>query len=100
MNFSICRILIPVMNGTIPASTIFPPPFQNNIWDFITLSAYAADVEQNLFNPAGVSGPTFTHPDPDALAYAFPPGAGWNSGDLTADAGGTVGIHRSKNCWM
>ena len=100
MNFSICRILIPVMNGTIPASTTFPPPFQDNIWDFITLSAYAADVEQYLFNPAGVSGPTFTHPDPDALAYAFPPGAGWNSGDLTADAGGTVGIHRSKNCWM
>jgi hypothetical protein len=28
MNFSICRILIPVMNGTIPASTTFPdvPP--------------------------------------------------------------------------
>jgi hypothetical protein len=58
-------------------------------WDSITLSAYAADVEQHLFNPAGVNGPTFTHPDPDALAYAFPSGAGWNSGDLTADAGGT-----------
>jgi hypothetical protein len=89
MNFSICRILMPVMNGTIPANTTFPPPFEDNIWDFITLSAYAADVEQHLFNPAGVSGPTFTHPDPDALGYAFPPDAGWNSGDLTAEAGGT-----------
>jgi hypothetical protein len=77
------------MNGTIPANTTFPPPFQDNIWDFITLSAYAADVAQHLFMPAGVSGPTFTHPDPDALGYAFPPGGGWNSGDLTADAGGT-----------
>src|SRR5262249_667607 len=37
----------------------------------------------------GVSGPTLTHPVPDALAYAFPAGAGWNSGDLTADCGGT-----------
>jgi hypothetical protein len=45
---------------------------------------------QNLFQPAGVSGPTFTHPDPDALAYAFPVGAGWNSGDLTSDSGGTA----------
>lgn len=89
MNFSICRILIPVMTGTIPANTTFPPPFQDNVWDFITLSAYAAYVDQNLFKPAGVSGPTFTHPNPDALAYAFPAGAGWDSGDLTADAGGT-----------
>src|SRR5258708_17193881 len=96
MNFSICRILIPVMNGTIPANTTFPPPLEDNSWDFVTLSAYAADVEQHLFQPAGVSGPTFTHPDPDALGYAFPVGAGWNSGDLTADAGGTS-WHMSVN---
>jgi acylphosphatase len=90
MNFSICRILIPVMNGTIPANTTFP----DNIWDFITISAYAADVEQHLFNPAGVSGPTFTHPGPDALGYEFPPGAGWDSGDLTSNSGGD-GWHTS-----
>jgi hypothetical protein len=41
-----------------------------------------------------VSGPTLTHPDPDALAYAFPPGAGWNSGDLTTESGG-AGWHMS-----
>jgi Bacterial tandem repeat domain 1/Beta-lactamase len=89
MNFSLCRILLPVMNGTVPANTTFPPATQDNDWDYVTLSAYAAYIRQNLFQPAGVSGPTFTHPDPDALAYAFPPGGGWNSGDLTADAGGT-----------
>ena len=92
MNFSLCRILIPVMNGTIPADTSFPL-FQDLFWDFATITAYADYVAQHLFNPAAVSGPTFTHPDPDpdpdALAYAFPPGSGWNSGDLTADAGGT-----------
>jgi hypothetical protein len=44
---------------------------------------------QNLFQPANVTGPGFTHPDPNALACAFPAGGGWNSGDLTADAGGT-----------
>lgn len=89
MNFSLCRILLPVMNGTIPANTVFPPPFEDQFWDYATITAYADYVAQYLFQPAGVSGPGFTHPGADALAYAFPPGAGWNSGDLTADAGGT-----------
>lgn len=89
MNFSLCRILLPVMNGTVPAPTTFPPPFEDQFWDFVTISAYADYVAQNLFQPAGVSGPTFTHPNQDALAYAFPPGAAWDSGDLTADCGGT-----------
>ena len=94
MNFGICRILLPVMNGTIPANTVFPPPFEDQFWDFATITAYADYVAQYLFQPAGVSGPTFTHPDPDALAYAFPPGAGWNSGDLTTESGG-AGWHMS-----
>lgn len=89
MNFSLCRILLAVMNGTISANTVFPPPFEDQFWDYITITAYADYVAQNLFQPAGVSGPTFVHPDADALAYAFPPADGWNSGDLTADSGGT-----------
>jgi len=89
MNFSLCRILLPVMNGVIAAGTTFPPPFEDQFWDYVTITAYENYVSQNLFQPAGVSGPTLTHPDPDALAYAFPVGGGWNSGDLTADAGGT-----------
>jgi hypothetical protein len=93
-NFAICRLLLPVMNGTIPANTTFPPATEDQEWDFITVSAYAAYVAQNLFQPAGVSGPTLTHPSPDALAYAFPPGAGWDSGDLTTESGG-AGWHMS-----
>ena len=89
MNFSLCRILLPVMNGTIPANTTFPPATEDQDWDYATITAYADYVAQYLFQPAGVSGPTLTHPSPDALAYNFPPGAGWNSGDLTADSGGT-----------
>jgi hypothetical protein len=96
MNFGICRILLPVMNGTVPASTTFPPPFEDQFWDFATVSAYSAYVAQFLFQPAGASGPTLTHPDPDALAYAFPPGTGWNSGDLTTESGG-AGWHMSVN---
>src|SRR5215469_7604729 len=94
MNFGICRILLPVMNGTIAANTTFPPANEDQNWDFVTVNAYAAYVAQHLFQPAGVSGPTLTHPNPDALAYAFPPGAGWNSGDLTSESGG-AGWHMS-----
>jgi hypothetical protein len=88
MNFSLCRILLPVMNGTIPANTVFPrlsrisfgttPPSPPMLTTSLRISS----------NPP-VFCPTFTHPDPDALAYAFPPNGGWNSGDLTADSGGT-----------
>lgn len=94
MNFGICRILLPVMNGTISANTTFPPATEDQDWDFATITAYAAYVAQYLFQPADVTGPTLTRPDPDALAYAFPPGAGWNSGDLTTESGG-AGWHMS-----
>jgi len=93
-NFGICRILLPVMNGAIAAGTTFPAPTEDQTWDFITVNAYADYVAQHLYTPAGVVGPTLTHPDPDALAYTFPPGAGWNSGDLTTESGG-AGWHMS-----
>lgn len=92
-NFGICRILLPVMNGTIPAGTTFPL-LEDQMWDFATISAYAAYCDQHLFQPAGVSGPSLNHPNPDALAYNFPAGAGWNSGDLTSESGG-AGWHMS-----
>jgi len=93
-NFGICRILLPVMNGAIAAGTTFPAPTEDQTWDFITVNAYADYVAQHLYTPAGVVGPTLTHPDPDALAYTFPPGTGWNSGDLTTESGG-AGWHMS-----
>jgi CubicO group peptidase (beta-lactamase class C family) len=95
-NFGICRILLPVMNGTVPANTTFPGPIEDQSWDLATVNAYADYVAQHVFQPAGVSGPTLTHPDPDALAYGFPPGAGWNSGDMTTESGG-AGWHMSVN---
>ena len=94
MNFGLCRILIPVMNGNIQAGHSFPPATQDSDWDYATIQAYAAYVAANVFQPAGVSGPTLTHPAPDALAYTFPTGSGWNSGDLSTFAGG-AGWHMS-----
>ena len=92
-NFGICRILLPVVDGTIAAGTTFPFT-EDQLWDWITINAYSAYVARHLFAPAGVVGPTLTHPNPDALAYAFPTGPGWNSGDLTTESGG-AGWHMS-----
>ena len=100
MNFGLCRILIATINGNIPVD--WTPhlkfgigPLVDSLWDWITLSAYQAYVNADLFTPAGVSGPTLTHEPADALAYNFPvSGNGWNSGDLTTMAGG-AGWHMS-----
>ena len=94
MNFGICRILLPVHERRHPRGHDVPRRSRTQIWDLATVNAYAAYVNQHLFHPAGVSGPTLTHPNPDALAYAFPAGGGWNSGDLTTESGG-AGWHMS-----
>jgi Beta-lactamase len=99
MNFGLCRILISTINGNIPVDwTIAFPFFQgldDLVWDYVTLSAYQAYVNANLFAPSGVSGPTLYHETPDALAYNFPvSGNGWNSGNLATMAGG-AGWHMS-----
>ena len=96
MNFGLCRILISTINGNIPVDWSLPisggpGPLLDPLWDWITLSAYQAYVNANVFAPAGVSGPTLTHEAADALAYNFPvSGNGWNSGDLTTMAGGAA----------
>jgi CubicO group peptidase (beta-lactamase class C family) len=99
MNFGLCRILISTINGNIAPSTTFPlsflPDANDMAWDYVTINAYAAYVNSHVFSPSGVSGPTLTHPSPDALAYTFPvSGSGWNSGDLSTMAGG-AGWHMS-----
>jgi CubicO group peptidase (beta-lactamase class C family) len=103
MNYSLCRILIPVMNGTTPGDTKFPSSYEDAFWDFATITAYKQYVEDYVFQPAGVSGPTTTHPAADALAYAYPfpspPEAGWNSGDQTENLGG-AGWHMSVDEYL
>jgi Beta-lactamase len=94
MNFGLCRILLATINGNIPVDFSLPPLFGLNffndiVWDYITLAAYQAYVESEVFNPSGVSGPSLVHEPADALAYSFPVTVpGWNSGDLTEMAGG------------
>lgn len=99
MNFGLCRILISVINSNLSACANFDvsflPNFNDIFWDYITIQSYVKYVQDHVFAPAGVSGPTLDHPAPDALAYAFPlSGNGWNSGDLSAVSGG-AGWHMS-----
>jgi CubicO group peptidase (beta-lactamase class C family) len=99
MNFGLCRILISTINGNISPSATFTlpliPTWNDLMWDAITIQAYVNYVQAHVFIPAGVSGPTLSHPSPDALAYTFPvSGNGWNSGDLSTMSGG-AGWHMS-----
>jgi Beta-lactamase len=102
MNYTLGRILIATLNGNIdPTTTIGVKTlpgfdFLNNVlWDVATYDAYALYVQENIFAPAGVNGPTMTRPPGCALAYTFPvSGPGWNSGDLTLVAG-AAGWHMS-----
>ena len=95
MNFGLCRILLATINGNIPVGWNLPgwfgPGITDIFWDFITIRAYASYVATQVFAPADVTGPDFTHDAADALAYNFPVnGNGWNSGDLTSMAGGAA----------
>jgi CubicO group peptidase (beta-lactamase class C family) len=97
VNFGLCRILLATINGDI--STALRLPFgdaiNDNIWDVTTIEAYRRYVTDVVFTPAGVTGPSLSHPDEDALAYDFPVfQGGWNSGDLATMSGG-VGWHLS-----
>jgi hypothetical protein len=99
MNFGLCRILITTIHGDVAPGTSFNLPSIPNandvIWDYVTIQSYVKYVHDNLYVPAGVSGPSLDHPAADALAYGFPVnGNGWNSGDLASMSGG-AGWHMS-----
>ncbi len=101
MNFGLCRVMIPVINGNIAKGTNFapspplPPGLNDPIWDIITIVGYEQYVQNKVFAPAGVTTATLDHPAGGVLAYKFPvTTAGWNSGDLESVSGG-AGWHLS-----
>jgi CubicO group peptidase (beta-lactamase class C family) len=95
MNFGLMRILIPVINGDLDRHQTFSPNgvINDAAWDGMAIGFYRDYMQDNVFEPAGVSGAGFL-PMPaaanGAVAYAFPDlgHSGWNSGDLTTVAGG------------
>jgi len=95
-NYSLCRILLAVINGNIAVGTSFPsdPALNDPFWDLATIKAYHHYVTKHIFDPSHAKG-SFDHPVGDALAYQFPPsGNGWNSGD-TSEICGAAGWHFS-----
>jgi CubicO group peptidase (beta-lactamase class C family) len=94
MNFGLCRILIPIINGNIPKSKLFTPTpsfLNDQFWDLNTINAYKSYMQAKVFTPAGVANAAFEPlATPNALAYPFPFGSkkGWNSGDLRTVSGG------------
>lgn len=92
-NFSILRVLLPVVHGDVAASTNFPL-LNDQLWDSVTISSYQSFVITNIFTPTGSTG-TLTHGVGYALAYNSPAtGPGWNSGD-TSSISGAAGWHFS-----
>ena len=86
VNYGLCRILIAAIDGAIPFK-LFGSGLSDAFWDVTTIRAYARYVQENVFDPVGVTA-AFTHGTDDALAYPFPAiEPGWDSGDLSTMSG-------------
>jgi hypothetical protein len=100
LNYALCRILLAVINGNINKSANFGSfPFPNlndNVWDVVTISAYKAYLQAEVFQPSSVVGATLDHPPACALAYRIPDDTepGWDSGSLQ-ESWGYAGWHLS-----
>jgi hypothetical protein len=92
LNYALCRILLPVINGDIDQGA------DPSIWDQATISAYEAYLQAKVFQPSGVVGATLDHLRACALAYRGPDDTkpGWNSGNMQESCGGD-GWHLSVN---
>ena len=85
MNYGLCRILI----STIDAPFLFDllPTVDDNYWDLTTIRYFQRHVQENVFDPAGVTS-TFAMAPDQALAYEFPVNArGKDAGDLSTMSG-------------
>jgi CubicO group peptidase (beta-lactamase class C family) len=93
MNFGLCRILIPIINGNIDKNALI----SDSAWDLATILGYGTYTAVKVLAPAGVTQATFDHPAGGALAYSLVPIAkGWNSGYL-GTVSGAAGWHLSAN---
>jgi len=92
LNYGLCRILLPVINGDIDQSA------DPSTWDQKTTSAYEAYLQAKVFRPSGVVGATLDHQPACALAYHGPDDTecGWNSGNMEENCG-CDGWHLSVN---
>ena len=91
MNYGLMRILIATIGDYIdPGYEIGGVMWTDAMWDITSLAAYRDYIEDNIFAPAGVSGPGLASDGATARAYTFTGGGSWNSGDLSDFAGGAA----------
>jgi CubicO group peptidase (beta-lactamase class C family) len=94
MNFGLCRILMPIIQGKIKkdAKFIDNADLNDKAWDAVTLLHYHDYMNDEVFGPAGVNNASFMPlaNGKNAYAYKFPAGndKGWDSGNLQTVAGG------------
>jgi CubicO group peptidase (beta-lactamase class C family) len=93
MNFGLCRLLIPVVNGDIERDAVFMEgntDVNDSAWDAVTILHYRKFLQDELFTPAGVRNAGFipSSGGKRALGYKYPHGndKGWDSGDLSTVA--------------
>lgn len=99
LNYGLCRMLLPVINGNIKKNAFLPlPPWNDALWDVVTIASYDAYLQAKVFRPSGVVGATLDHPGACALAYRWPDDkdTGWSSGSLQESCG-CDGWHVSVN---
>jgi len=99
-NFSLLRVLIPVINGNVAVTMQFPsfpfpePGLSDILWNMNTVNYYQEYVNANVIGPSGSEG-SFVWSPGDALAYTYPTSIkGWDSGDLSTVTG-AAGWHFS-----
>jgi hypothetical protein len=83
VNYALCRILLPVINGDIDQGA------DPSNWDYGTIRAYEAYLQAKVFLPSGVVSATLDHQPACALAYGYEgdPTPGWNSGNIEESCG-------------
>jgi hypothetical protein len=92
VNYALCRILIPVLNGDIDQGA------DPSIWDNKTQTAYATYMADKVFVPSNVASATLVAQANFALAYGGDPtdtALGWDSGGNLAESCGCDGWHLS-----
>jgi CubicO group peptidase (beta-lactamase class C family) len=100
MNFGLCRILIPIVTGSINRNiTFFANENLNDAtWDIVCINNFRSYMLSKVFAPAGVTNVGFVpdYNDPNASrALAYEPFSyeysdkkeGWDSGDLSTVSG-------------
>lgn len=96
VNFTLARILLTFISvdGIDRDATYLSLNITDNFWNFVTAKVYYNYVEQNVLQPAGVTGARLESRENDSLAYVRAEDfrLGWDSGDFFTRAG-SVGWH-------